>query len=298
LTIQEIENWLDSYRYGNQNKPLGPHGRNNYISALKWYFSRSKIITVDQEILNALKKEPVKSKDRSFDEEALEHLLQFSPSTLHELAFRLIRECGFRPHELLSIKISDVSETDEGWALIELPENNPKTSSGRNKTGSRSIICVDNARRLLDSVENGTENRDSGDRLFPWSMGTLSVIFCRMKKKQERIAAREGWQKLYRGRLYDLRHAAITEMYLAGYKDQEIRALVGWTPSSRMPNVYVHVTERHLLNACRRVQSRRLSQVIEDQLNFKREMKKRHLVREVSTNVIPNSLILTDKNTG
>ncbi|MBD3229206.1 MAG: tyrosine-type recombinase/integrase, partial [Candidatus Lokiarchaeota archaeon] len=212
LSIDEIEGWLDFYRYGNENKPLGPHGRNNYISALKWYLSRSKIIKFDQGILNALKKEPIKPKDRSFDEEALEHLLQFSPSTLHELAFRLIRECGLRPHELLSIKVSDVSETDEGWALIELPENNPETSSGRNKTGSRRIICVDNARRLLDTVENNTNNKDQGARLFPWSSGTLSVIFCRMKKKQKKMAAKEGWAKLYCGRLYDLRHASITEM--------------------------------------------------------------------------------------
>lgn len=217
---------------------------------------------------------------------------------MHELAFRLIRECGFRPHELLSIKISDVSETDEGWALIELPENNPETSSGRNKTGSRRIICVNNAQRLLDTVEKSTENEDQGDRLFPWSLGTLSVIFCRMKKKQKKLAAREGWAKLYSGRLYDLRHASITEMYLAGYKDQEIRAMVGWTPASRMPNVYVHVTERHLLDACRRVQSRRISQVLENQLNFKRETKKRSLVPEVNTKINPNSLIFTRKNTG
>ncbi|MBD3230825.1 MAG: hypothetical protein GF329_21790 [Candidatus Lokiarchaeota archaeon] len=169
FSVQEIENWLDSYRYGRENKPLGPHGRNNYISAIKWYLCRSKMVKIDQGILASLKKEPFKPKDRSFDEEALEHVLQFSPSTLHELAFRLIRECGFRPHELLSITVSDISETREGWALIELPDTNPETSSGRNKTGSRSIICVRNAQRLLNLVKKYRETRNDKKRIFPWS---------------------------------------------------------------------------------------------------------------------------------
>ncbi|MHA1428716.1 MAG: hypothetical protein ACTSQI_22285 [Candidatus Helarchaeota archaeon] len=80
-----------------------------------------------------------------------------------------------------------------------------------------------------------------------------------MKKTQAEVAAQEGWDKLYTGRLYDLRHAAITDMYLQGFIDQEVRALVGGSPASRMPNVYVHVQERHLLTACRRVELHRYS---------------------------------------
>ncbi|MBD3230826.1 MAG: tyrosine-type recombinase/integrase [Candidatus Lokiarchaeota archaeon] len=94
------------------------------------------------------------------------------------------------------------------------------------------------------------------------------MLFCRMKRKQKKAAAKEGWNKLYNGRLYDLRHAAITDMYLAGYNDQEIRAMIGWTPSSRMPNIYVHVNKKHLLAACRHVQSKRRSHIFEDLLTL------------------------------
>jgi len=243
--------WIDSYRFGTDEQPLGPHGRNNYITTLKWYFSRSTVAKLSPADLKSLKKERVPLKDRDIDEEALEHLLQFSPTPLHDLAFRLVRERGIRPHELLSLRACDVSETKEGWALVDLPETNPATSSGRNKTGARRIIFIQNAQRLLQ-LAHKVENQIGRDvRLFPWALSTLPVTFCRMKKMQAEVAAQEGWDKLYTGRLYDLRHAAITDMYLQGFIDQEVRALVGWSPASRMPNVYVHVQERHLLTACR-----------------------------------------------
>jgi integrase len=215
--------------------------------------------------LSTLKKEQVTLKDRDINEEALEHLLQFAPSETHELAFRLIRERGIRPHELLSIKACDVSETKEGWALVELPHLNPKTSSGRNKTGARRIVFVQTARRLLALAQEIETRKGAEARLFPWASGTLSVIFCRMKKRQAEAARQEGWTNLYQRRLYDLRHAAITEMYVSGFADQEVRALVGWKPASKMPNVYVHVQERHLLDACRRVESHRYAETVEPQ---------------------------------
>ncbi len=79
--------------------------------------------------LKALKKEHIPLKDCDFDDEALEHLLQFSPTPLHDLAFRLIRERGIRPHELLSLTVNHVTATKEGWASVELPETNPTTTS-------------------------------------------------------------------------------------------------------------------------------------------------------------------------
>ncbi|MHA1129638.1 MAG: hypothetical protein ACTSQI_18630 [Candidatus Helarchaeota archaeon] len=155
-------------------------------------------------------------------------------------------------------KLKSINEKD-GWALMNLPETNPKTASGRNKTGARQIIFIQNAHRLLELARKVEHQKGKEARLFLWALGTLPVIFCRMKKRQVEAAAREGWNKLYSGRLYDLRHAAITEMYLNGFIDQEVRAMVGWTPSSKMPNVYVHVNERHLLDACQRVELHRYS---------------------------------------
>ena len=42
-------------------------------------------------------------------------------------------------------------------------------------------------------------------------------------------------------------HNAITEMYTQGMKDQIIRKMVGWHPSSKMPDIYVHIKEQQMI---------------------------------------------------
>ncbi|MHA1428715.1 MAG: hypothetical protein ACTSQI_22280 [Candidatus Helarchaeota archaeon] len=159
--------WLESYRFGKDKQPLGPHGRNNYITTLRWYFSRSTVAKLSPADLKTLKKERVPLKDRDIDDEALEHLLQFTPTPLHDLAFRLVRERGIRPHELLSLRACDVSKTEEGWVLVKLPETNPVTSSGRNKTGARRIIFIQTARKLLQLAHKVQNQKGRDARLFP-----------------------------------------------------------------------------------------------------------------------------------
>ena len=252
LTPSAIIEWVEQYRYGAHNTELSPHGKNNYYTAIKWYLARATLIKYPKEELKKIKKVPVRPKDRSVDDLALEHILQFSPNTTFELAFRLIRERGIMPHELLSIRVKDVSKSEEGYAVVSLPAENPEVPSRRNKTGPRIIIFVRNAARILELARVVGAGTGPEGRLFPWRHGVLSVIFCRMKKMQEEVARREGWNNLYRGRLYDLRHAAITEMYVHGFVDQEVRAMVGWAPSSKMPDIYVHIGTKHLLDACKR----------------------------------------------
>jgi len=255
LSPESIARWVDEYRFGPENSSLSLYGKNNYYATIKWYLARSSIINYPKELLLRIKKISIRPKDRKIDDLALEHLLQFSPDTTFELAFRLMRECGLRPHELLSIRTRDVSRSEEGYAVIALPDRNPVVPSERNKTGARTIIVVKNADRLL-SLASVVRKRDGPDgRLFPWKNGVLSAIFCKMKRMQKKYARIEGWNKVYKGRLYDLRHAAITDMYVQGFGDQEVRAMVGWTPASKMPDVYVHINKKHLIDACRKVEA-------------------------------------------
>jgi integrase len=73
-----------------------------------------------------------------------------------------------------------------------------------------------------------------------------------MKARLAAERAREqdaGGAAPFTGRLYDLRHTAITTLYLHALPDQVIRKIFGWTPSSRMPDIYVHVTRAHVSQA-------------------------------------------------
>lgn len=109
-----------------------------------------------------------------------------------------------------------------------------------------------NATRLLEHVNalKNTIHQSSQERLFPFKQGMLSVIFSRMKQKQLKEAS--NLEATFKGRLYDLRHAAITNFYLKGLSDQEVRRLVGWMPSSKMPDMYVHININHIVNSFRK----------------------------------------------
>ena len=104
-----------------------------------------------------------------------------------------------------------------------------------------------NATQLLEHVNKlkVVMPQSSQERLFPFKHGMLSVIFSRMKQKQLKEAS--NLEATFKGRLYDLRHAAITNFYLKDLSDQEVRRLVGWTPSSKMPDVYVHININHIV---------------------------------------------------
>ena len=185
-------------------------------------------------------------------------------------------ECGFRPHEVLSIRACDVvdgrgrAEAGSGGkdtgghprdlAWVHLPAANPVTPSGRNKTGARVVPVRASARRLLDARDATRAVAGADGRIFPWGHRHLTVTFSRMKAAHatghgapsgDGAAATASSHRTpsFQGRLYDLRHSAITTLYLAAVPDQVIRKVVGWTPSSRMPDVYVHVTQAHIQRA-------------------------------------------------
>jgi integrase len=271
FSLTALQKWLECYISPRTKQKLGPHGHNAYIIEIKWFLKRTHLPFFHgkkTDILQGLTRKSVKSPGKSISSEDFEHLLQYSPSVVHDLAFRLMYECGFRPHELLSIRLQDVTATtlgeEKNVMLINLPDKNPYVPSGKNKTGGRPVLVIQNYRNLqhyLEKIRKGTYT--PATRLFPWKHRTLSVTYCRMKSccAHQKRTQRSSNENLFKntknqtamhqqyGRLYDLRHTAITQLYLQGIPDQVIRRTVGWTPSSRMPDVYVHVQEVHLKHA-------------------------------------------------
>lgn len=225
---------------------MGPHGKNNYIIAVKWLLKRSELIHLPPEEMDKLKKYKTEPSGQVIEEDDLYRLLSYSPDRRFELAYLLMFETGIRPHELLSIRIRDVKEQPSGLILVKIPEQNPAIPSKHNKTGSRTIVVKENATRLGDYVNFLTEREHKPDkaRLFPFRHKQLSAVFCRMKRQQRSEATPSD--QIFTARLYDLRHTAITRYYLQDLPDQVIRKLVGWSPSSKMPDVYVHIKIDHI----------------------------------------------------
>ena len=301
LTAEEIKMWVESYISHRTGHLLGPHGKNAYIISINWFLKRTALIQEPDRILAGLKRYKTEAKGQTMSPNTFESIIQFSPTIRHDLAFRLIYECGFRPHEILSIRVCDLKITQSiqkredlkgdlekmghpPSVIIQLPADNPVTPSGRNKTGGRPVLVVDNAHDLLTLAQRVEVEDGAQARLFPWKHKHLSVTFSRMKRQllnevkgvSTPISANpepalsiistpilSSTGKIYNteaikgqslGRLYDCRHTAITNMYLRKLPDQVIRRTVGWTPSSKMPDTYVHINEAHLITAFRTFQ--------------------------------------------
>jgi len=238
-----------SERTGNT---LEPHGKNNYIIAVKWILKRSKLISLPPKEMVKLKRFKTENKGRHIDEDTFYKILSYAPSDAYELAYLLMYETGIRPHEILSLKAEYVEMRNDDLVLVKIPDENSEAPSGRNKTGGRTIIVRENAKQLMglwkkikEVDSNGSQAREQ--RIFSFKHGALSWMFSRMKQNQAKESTDP--ESNFKGRLYDLRHSAITNFYLKGLTDQEVRKLVGWTPSSRMPDVYVHVDINHIIHS-------------------------------------------------
>ncbi|MFX1258289.1 MAG: hypothetical protein ACFFAN_10540, partial [Promethearchaeota archaeon] len=131
---------------------LGPHGKNNYITAVKWLFKRSELVNLPQDELAKLKKFKADNKGRFIEEDDFYRLLSYAPTEEYELAYLLIFETGIRPHEILSVTVQDIEQSSDGLILEKIPEMNPEAPSKKKKAGSRTIIVQQNAVRLLEHV--------------------------------------------------------------------------------------------------------------------------------------------------
>lgn len=248
-------------------QPLSPHTRNTIRSELKWYFTHVCQQSLPDDWQPLLKKEPTHSPGKTVPLEALEALLDYAPSETVRMACRLLYQSGLRPHELLSLKVKHLEFHNPHVAIIDLPAENPKVPSGRNKTGARPILLngsiVAELQQYLSRCQLTTE-----DFLFPFAHRSLSTIFSRMKQRyladqpptpstpsplpsvapdstQAPPDYRQFWQTT---RLYDLRHTYATTLTAQGASEYFLRLCMGWSPSSQMPQVYVHLDKTHLLD--------------------------------------------------
>ncbi len=136
LTPEKIEHFLGTYRDPHTGKLLGVAGRNGYRVEVKWLLTHVLELVISTSWQKVLKKEkPSVTKGKAVPEEEFHQFLSNVPFSLRCLAYWLIYECGFRPHELLSINLKGITFITEQMVEIILPVVNPKIPSGRNKTG-------------------------------------------------------------------------------------------------------------------------------------------------------------------
>jgi len=144
-------------------------------------------------------------------------------------------EAGLRAGELLGLRVGDVA-FDQHGAIIHV----------RGKTGPRSVRLITSVAALTRYMETHPGRTDPEAPLWVTASTNYRghpLSWNSWNKYLKRIAAAAGIRKRVHNHM--LRHGSATEAarYLT---DSELKIRYGWTMSSIMPAVYVHLSARDL----------------------------------------------------
>lgn len=155
-------------------------------------------------------------------------------------------EAGLRAGELLGLRVGDVA-FDQHGAIIHV----------RGKTGPRSVRLITSVAALTRYMETHPRRMDPEAPLWVTASTNYRgrpLSWNYWNKQLKKIAAAAGIRKRVHNHM--LRHGSATEAarYLT---DSELKIRYGWTMSSTMPAVYIHLSARDLDDKLLRIYSGR-----------------------------------------
>jgi integrase/recombinase XerD len=181
--------------------------------------------------------------------------LRYCPSSRMKCYHSVVRDTGCRPHEILKLKIKDISFKSFG--------NRQYAETIINgKTGTRSLPLIDSLPYLKDYLGHGHpqpgnpnailicgEGKSLGRSISPDSLYHAyakykNVIFPKLldspnvspeDKQKTRDLLRKPWNPYVVGR-----HASLTQKSRI-LKEATLRVFAGWTANSDMPRRYIHL---------------------------------------------------------
>lgn len=176
---------------------------------------------------------PVKSVRRPEDlltQEEIKKLIDYATSPLHRAFIAVLYETGCRVGELMSLQIKHVILENPGFSF---------TVNG--KTGTRRLRIIPSAPYLAEWLNLHPEFDNPEAPLWYSKAKGRSILYPTILKSLKVTAERAGIAK--RVNPHSFRHARAT--YAAKkLTEAEMKALFGWTQSSKMAGVYVHLSGR------------------------------------------------------
>ena len=219
----------------NNGRPYAPWSKRDFkVSMVKFYRWLRKIKKGRPPELDFMDLR-MKERDRKLPDSLLSDdeikLLIRSASTPKEKAFvSVLSESGTRIAEFLCIRLRDIT-FDKMGAVIQV--------SG--KTGARRVRLISSAPYLMDYVQNYHAGSKPESPLWPSkrSGNTRPLCYQAACKILRRIAAAAGIMKATNP--HNFRHSRATEL-AKHLTEQQMKAVLGWTPGSDMASVYVHLS--------------------------------------------------------
>ncbi len=161
----------------------------------------------------------------------VKRMIEAAPSERDKAIIAVLYESAARIGEFLSLKIRNV-DFDKYGAIIILPKN----CTGL-KTGSRRIRVIDSTPYLQKWINAHPRKNDPDAPLW---MGNRDdgLKITQVQALVKHYAAKAGITKNCHPHLF--RHSRLTHLSQI-YNEMELRLVAGWTRSSTMPAIYLHL---------------------------------------------------------
>jgi site-specific recombinase XerD len=173
-------------------------------------------------------KEVVKPSDLLSDEEK-RRMIESARNLRDKALIGCLDEAGMRPGELLSLRIRDVT-IEEQCANLSLD----------GKTGIRSSYIIRNLQYLSQWLDSYDKRGSPEAPLWPdLEKRGQPLSYAGLRQMLKRVAAKAGISK--RVYPYIFRHSQATSDSTE-LTEPLMRKLYGWSPSSRTPGRYIHLT--------------------------------------------------------
>ena len=225
MTKEDIETYIFSLEYSSSTMDM----HKIYIRKFfKWLY-KSKNLPDIVEWLNLQKNRKIKLPDALLTPGEIKMMIDAAGHNLRDRALvSVLYESGCRLGEIAGVKLKDVTSDQYGIVIIV-----------HGKTGDRRI-------RLIDSVPDLTQwmnvhpNRGDDKPLFVHERNAEKSleekgIYLTVKK----LARKAGIKKRVHPHLF--RHTRSTHL-AKDFTDSELKIMQGWTPGSRMTEIYVHLS--------------------------------------------------------
>lgn len=271
MTKEDILSYLNNLRkpQGQDNGWINSYNNRQmiFLKFFKWLYNQDQTDNRERKtpacmsgIKRLIKREKSSYKPSDiWDERDMAVFLKYCPNKRDRCYFALGFDMSARPHEILSLRIKDikfcVTEWNKQYVEVKIPDG---------KTGSRITVLIDSIPYLKEWLleHPHSSNPDSyvfiiknGSRLtydglasrciyyeknyYPSLLSDSSTINTDVSDKAIiRNLLTKPWN------LYVLRHSALTKksQFLT---EANLRSHAGWTASSKMPQVYVHLNGEH-----------------------------------------------------
>jgi integrase/recombinase XerD len=173
-------------------------------------------------------------------EEDIVRLIGVCKNQRDKALIALLWDTGMRVGELLNLKIQDLTFQQEGASYVRI--------SG--KTGDRRTPVIFSTPYLVNYVNDLRAQSRQTDPLFViidhGAVTEKPVDYPSVRKILKQLRARSGLDKRIYPHLF--RHSRAT-FYANDLTEQQLKMFFGWTGSSNMASVYVHLSGRDIDNA-------------------------------------------------